>query len=451
MRVVYLVFFAVFCIFPAAAYIDPGTGSMLFSLLTGLAVTVFFFAKNFIINLKQGFIFKDFLHFLKRSFKVGKNNGTEEAQEEKRDGIALYSEGAQYWNVFKPILEALSERGADAVFYTSDEHDPALSASLPHIQVRCIGRGNAAYRFLNFLEADICLMTTPALDVFQLKRSPGVKTYIHILHAPTDATLYRLFGIDYFDCILLTGDYQKKDIRALEKLRHLPEKELVTVGCTYLDVLSQAALPACDSGAPSRSDPFTILVAPSWGANGILRRYGMKLLAPLAQSSCRVVVRPHPQSLLVEQDTVDGLRKALVPYTNVEWDFSPDNLASLSRADALVSDFSGVMFDYAFLFEGPVVYPSFEFDTRPYDAADLEDEAWTFRAIHELGVRLDDDFFERSGDIESALRRIAADAQSPEKKTTRQRLRDEAWMYRGEAGKRAADYLVLALSRTNAI
>ncbi len=69
------------------------------------------------------------------------------------------------------------------------------------------------------LTADVCLMTTPGINVYQLKRSKGVKHYAHVLHAASDATMYRLFGIDYFDSILLSGDYQKKDIRLLEEIR----------------------------------------------------------------------------------------------------------------------------------------------------------------------------------------------------------------------------------------
>ena len=73
-----------------------------------------------------------------------------------------------------------------------------------------------------------------------------VKHYVHILHAPSDATMYRLFGIDYFDSVLLSGDYQKKDIRLLEQQRGINEKELTVVGCPYLDTLKEKmqAIPA---------------------------------------------------------------------------------------------------------------------------------------------------------------------------------------------------------------
>jgi CDP-glycerol glycerophosphotransferase (TagB/SpsB family) len=180
----------------------------------------------------------------------------------------------------------------------------------------------------------------------------------------------------------------------------------------------------------------TVLVAPSWGANGILRRYGLKLLEPLAKSSYRVIIRPHPQSVISEKDTIQTLRRNLDIFETVEWNFDTENLGALSRADVLISDFSGVIFDYAFLFERPVVYPRFDFDKRPYDLADIEDEAWTFRAIRKLGDAVDEEDF---GRIEELLDGIIG---KEGKKEAIRTLKEEAYMYPGEAGKRTVDALL---------
>jgi hypothetical protein len=433
----YILFFLVFFAPPLFAYIDPGTGSMLFSFLTGIGVAAFFFVKNLLLKLKSG------------SLSGGSRGGSRVASRGGRAGtgegavsLVMYSEGKQYWNVFKPVVEELVRRNIPCAYYSSGEDDPGLSFPSPLVRREFIGKGNAAYRFLNFLEADICLMTTPGLDVLQLKRSPGVRHYAHILHMVSDATGYRLFGLDYYDSIFLTGEYQKKDLRKLEELRGLKHRNLVVSGCSYLDVLSDRAgefLP--EPPAPARpAEPGgrkkTVLVAPSWGANGILRRCGLALLEPLAKSSYRVIIRPHPQSLISESDTIAALRRRLEGFKNVEWDFEAENLRSLSRADALVSDFSGVIFDYAFLFERPVAYLRFDFDKRPYDLSDIEDEAWMFRAIRELGVPVDEQDFEG---IEKLLDGIVGEEG---RKEVIRRLKNEAYRYPGEAGKRIVDALL---------
>jgi CDP-glycerol glycerophosphotransferase (TagB/SpsB family) len=257
----------------------------------------------------------------------------------------------------------------------------------------------------------------------------------------TDATTYRLFGLDYYDSIFLTGEYQKRDLRKLEELRGLKHRNLFVSGCSYLDVLSDHVKELSPEPVPAKPAEQgrrrkTVLVAPSWGANGILRRYGLALLEPLAKSSYRVIIRPHPQSLISESDTIAALRSRLDAFETVEWDFEAENLRSLSRADALVSDFSGVIFDYAFLFERPVAYLRFDFDKRPYDLSDIEDEAWTFRSIQELGAPVNEEDFER---IEELLDGIIGEEG---KKEAIRRLKKEAYMYPGEAGKRTVDALL---------
>jgi CDP-glycerol glycerophosphotransferase (TagB/SpsB family) len=269
------------------------------------------------------------------------------------------------------------------------------------------------------------------LDVLQLKRSPGVSHYAHILHATTDATIYRLFGLDYFDSVLLTGPYQAADLRKLEALRGTRTKRLEVVGCTYLDVLATKL-----RDTESTQKEKTVLVAPSWGSNGILSRFGMKLLAPLADSGYRVIIRPHPQSAISEKEMLDKLHSELDGRSNIEWNFERENLAAMARANVLISDFSGIIFDYAFLFGRPVLYPQFVFDPRPYDAADIDGELWTFRTLREIGAVLDEADFPRIGDALDAL-------QNAERRTLAiDRARDEAYSNPGSAGKRTVDVLI---------
>ncbi|HKM06473.1 MAG TPA: CDP-glycerol glycerophosphotransferase family protein, partial [Sphaerochaeta sp.] len=347
-------------------YIDPGTGSMLFSIVIGLVTMLYFVGKAAFIKLK----------FVLSGGKAVANGD--------RYPFVIYSEGERYWNIFKPVVEEFEKRQVPVVFYTSSEKDPVFSEQYTYVKAEFIGEGNKAFTRLNFLEADVCLMTTPGLDVYQLKRSRGVKHYSHILHSPGDATTYRLFGLDYFDSVLLTGEYQRAHLRLLEEKRGIQVKDLEVVGCPYLDVLEEKV----SSLKIEKDKPFTVLVAPSWGKSGILSRYGKDLLDPLVETGFTIIVRPHPQSFQSEKDVLDMLKKRYEQKANLEWDSSRENLGSLSRADIMISDFSGVIFDYAFLFDRPFMYVKADFDALPYDAYDIEEELWTFRVLEEIGIEL---------------------------------------------------------------
>lgn len=65
------------------------------------------------------------------------------------------------------------------------------------------------------LEADVCVLTTPGLDVLQIHRSPGVRHYAHLVHSATDMAIYKLFSFDWFDSVLCSGPHQMRSLRAL--------------------------------------------------------------------------------------------------------------------------------------------------------------------------------------------------------------------------------------------
>ncbi|MDR2768840.1 MAG: CDP-glycerol glycerophosphotransferase family protein [Treponema sp.] len=399
-------------------YIDPGTGSMLFSILIGAAATLYFLARALIIRAK---VF----------FSGGR------ASAGNVQPYVIYSEGKQYWSVFKPILDEFERRGIDLVYYCAAGDDPVFGEGYRHIKAEAIGEGNRAFARLNFLSADFVLMTTPGLDVYQLKRSKSVKHYSHINHSPTDLVFYHMFGIDYFDSILLSGSYQEKELRELEALRRLPARELVTAGCTYLDVFAERLKEIPDEG----ERPFTVLVSPSWGASGLLSCYGKRLLDPLVKTGMRIIIRPHPQSVKSEAALLEELAKRYGGDKNVSWDYERDNLYSLKKADIMITDFSGIIFDYIFLRDRPVLYVNQSFDFRPYDAWFISGKTWQFSAMEEFGIELREEFFETIGDV------IKSASDSPALKAARRRARETAWQYRGEAGKRAADYMISVVNR----
>ena len=75
-------------------YIDPGTGSMLFSILVGAAATLFFLAKAALLKIKV--------------ILSGKKDGA--VTDSSYKPYVIYCEGKQYWNVFKPVADQFEER-----------------------------------------------------------------------------------------------------------------------------------------------------------------------------------------------------------------------------------------------------------------------------------------------------------------------------------------------------
>lgn len=396
-------------------YIDPGTGSMLFSILIGALATVYFISRAAWIKIK--FLF------------TGKKGNIDKSSYR----FVIYNEDIRYWNVFKPVLDAFENHETEVTYFTSCKEDPVFNAEYKFVFSQYIGEGNTAFAKLNFLSADVVLMTTPGLDVYQLKRSRNVKHYAHLEHSVGDATMYRMFGLDYFDSILVTGMYKEKDVRWLEEHRNINRKEIVSVGCTYLDEFKKRI-----EKIPAEEDhKFTVLLSPSWGPSAILSRYGEKLLDSLQATGWNIIVRPHPQSRISEKEILDRLTSRYKDIENIIWDYNSDNIFSLKKADIMISDFSGIIYDYTFLCDKPVMYVNADMDLRMYDAWYVPGQKpWQVNAVKKFGIELKESQF-------SNIKEIIQNARdSKELEDLRHKAKNEAWENIGFAGEKVYEFMV---------
>lgn len=397
-----------------ALYIDPGTGSMLFTILIGIIGAGFYSLKMLWIKIR----------FKLSGGKIIENN--------TKIPFVIFSDDKRYWSVFAPICREMDRRGIDIVYMTASEDDPALENPYPHVKAEFIGKENKAFVRLNFMNATVLLSTTPGLDVYQWKRSKDVQFYVHIPHAASDITLYRMFGIDYYDAILLSGEYQARDIRALETLRGLPEKALVQIGIPYMDEMAEKL--AQLGSAPDH--PRTILLAPSWGPSAIFSVYGGKILDALLKTGYHIIVRPHPQSFTSEKELMNNLMKEYTASEQLEWNRDVDNFDALNRSDILISDFSGVIFDFTLIYDKPVIYTDPQFNVSAYDAWWLDTPLWIQSALPRLGCQLTEENMENLQDL------IDACLTNPQYAEGRRQVKEETWAYAGEGAKRTVDYLL---------
>lgn len=388
---------------------------MLFAILIGVIGTLNYLLKNGIVKLR----------FALSSGKKVETNVD-------KIPFVIFSDDKRYWNVFEPICRELDSRGVDIVYMTASPDDPVLRNPYEHIKGEFIGKGNKAFARMNFLNAGIVLSTTPGLDVYQWKRSKDVLCYVHILHAANEVAWYRMFGIDYYDVMMLSGEYQVEDVRKLEKLRNLPEKELVKIGIPYMDEMRKRL----QESQQEKSGGRTVLVAPSWGKSSIFQKYGGKIIEVLLETGYYIIIRPHPQSFTSEREMIEKIMAEYPASDQLEWNRDNDNFEVLKRADILISDFSGVIFDFSLVYDKPVIYADTEFDNSPYDAWWLDTPYWTFTALPRIGQKLTMD---NLGDLKQMIDECIQD---PKYAKGRQEAREETWEYMGEGTQRAVDYLL---------
>ena len=403
---------------PILLYIDPSTGSMLFAILIGIIGALTYMVKTWFVKIR----------FILTSGKV--------VADTNKYPLVIFVDDKRYWNVFEPVIKELSSRQIPVTYMTASKDDPGLKCTYEKFAAEFIGEGNRAFAKLNFLSASIVLSTTPGLDVYQWKKSKDVDYYLHMLHACDGVTAYRMFGLDYYDGVMLSGQYQEDDLRNLEKLRNLPAKETCLVGIPYMDKMATRLKEA----GPIKEHPRTVLLAPSWGPSSILNKYGESFITELVKTGYTIIIRPHPQSFTSEKEMIDSLMAKFPETDKLSWNRDNDNFDVLRKADILISDFSAVTYDFALVYDKPIIYADTEFDKGPYDAWWLDTPYWTFTALERIGMKL-------TRDKLSSIKEMIDECIEDERFAKgRDEVRGETWVYPSEGASRAADFIEKKLS-----
>lgn len=395
-------------------YLDPATGSMLLYFIMGIVATAFFSIKDFFYKIKN--------------FFIGLKNGKVKIEDDF--DIIFYSEGERYWNVFFPILRHLKGTDIKCGYFSSDEFDEGLKYEDENISTKYLGSELMSILVLNNIKAKIVVMTTPQLDILGLTRSKNVKHYTHLIHAPTDALIYKPFAFDYFDSVMCSGTHQIKSIRELEKVRNLPQKKLLETGLTYYDVMLENK-----TKLEKDKDKTTILVAPTWGTNGMINKYGDKILLQLVKSDMNIIFRPHPQMYIDIPKQMASIEDDLSKYPNFSVDKNPSGEQSMEIADLLISDISGIIFDFAFIYQKPIVLLSGDTDISGLEAEFVSHQVWEFGIFDEIA------YVVKSDEINDIVN-IVKNKLSTDTKGNLDKIKSKYLFNFGEAGEAGSKQLI---------
>jgi len=350
----------------AHAYLDPGSGSALISTLVAAGTGLLYALRSFFYKLF----------------------GKAPEQPAEPSNIAIFSEGKAYWGTFRLIVDELIRRKIFFRYLTLDLHDPGLAIESRYMQARLLPATKAGFSFIERENAPIMLATTPNIGVagFPLRR-PDVGQLIHIFHSVSDISTYRKGSLDYYDTVILAGEFQKESIRLIEQKRSLPEKKLVTLGLPYLDELYTHVKSL--ASVEKNDDRIRILIGSSWGQKGCLRTYGIDFIRTLIQTGYRIIIRPHPHSFVCEPDYIRQCEQALMSCSSVSWDKDTSPFRAMLDSDILISDTSSIRFDYAFLFNKPVITLDIpRQNLTDFEADDLAED-WADQACEKIGVVVD--------------------------------------------------------------
>jgi YidC/Oxa1 family membrane protein insertase len=191
------------------------------------------------------------------------------------------------------------------------------------------------------------------LNIFQLKRSINPVHYIYLFHAMGSTHMVDFENsYDHYDTILCVGPHQMKEIRKREQQKGLPAKNLIPHGYGRVEEL----LAEGKKRYKPPQKPYTILLAPTWGENSILHICGKEIIGVLLNAGCKVILRPHYQTLKLNPQIVSSILSCYSKNPLFEYVNQMGDKDSLFNSDILICDWSSTSIEYALGLEKPVLY-----------------------------------------------------------------------------------------------
>jgi YidC/Oxa1 family membrane protein insertase len=272
--------------------------------------------------------------------------------------IVFYSEDISSFVHFEQIIYELTEKmGRQICYVTSAKDDPMLISQNKRIKAFYIGLGAIRTKFFMELKADILVMTMPNLETYFIKRSKVYPVhYVYIFHSIVSThTIYRKGAFDHYDSIFCTGPHHIEEITATESVYSLKHKNLVEHGYGLLDKL-QKNKPLKNQKNYTNDEKKKIIIAPSWGKKGLLETKGIELVKILLDAGYHVTVRPHPMTIRKWPKKIKAIKNEFDNEPNFEMETDVSSFESIYSAYGLISDWSGIAIEYAFVCEMPVFY-----------------------------------------------------------------------------------------------
>ena len=356
--------------------------------------------------------------------------------------IVFYSEDISSFVHFEQIIHELTEKmGCQICYVTSAKDDPILTSQNKRIKAFYIGLGAIRTKFFMELKAEVLVMTMPNLETYFIKRSKVYPVhYVYVFHSIVSThTIYRKGAFDHFDSIFCVGPHHVEEISATESVYNLKHKNLVKYGYGLLDNL-QTNKSMKNQQRCTEDGKKKILVAPSWGKNGLLETKGLELVKILLDGGYHVTVRPHPMTIRKWSKTIKAIENEFKSNANFEIEKDVSTFESLYSAYGLISDWSGIAMEYAFACELPVLYidGSPKINNSSYDKIACEALEITIRNL--IGKVIS------PNELESLPKIIESTYENIDNfKTKIQEVRDKTVFNLGESGMNGAQEIVKIL------
>jgi hypothetical protein len=262
---------------------------------------------------------------------------------QQKHKFVFFAEGGNYFAYYTYLVRALTEQGASVVYITADENDPLLHRQQKGLQVYCFRY--LLISVLNRLKAEYVFMTMTELGHHAFQKSKNVRRYVYVFHALVSLhQQYKKGAFNAYDVFLSPGVLFDGEIKNI-----MPAAGILPYG---YPILSAVAANIENQQKPVRK----ILLAPSWHEGCIFNTCFETLITALIKGDMQVSVRFHPEYRKRYYRRWKQIQMIIKKNSFLILDTEPDVIRSLKEHELLITDRSGIAFEFALGKAVPVIY-----------------------------------------------------------------------------------------------
>ena len=298
--------------------------------------------------------------------------------------ITFYSETANDWQHLSEIIkELLNTENFKVLYVCSDRNDFGLNFKEKNFKSYLINNRYLLSWLFKNIKTKVMLMTLPDLNQYYLKRSKYNVHYIYVPHSLSSLhSIYRKGAFDHFDTLFCVGPHHINEARKIEEYYQLKKKFLVEFGYSKIDIL----INDFKSFQKKKNDKINFLIAPTWGDNSIINNGKViEVMDHIKLLGHNIVLRPHPITVRESSDILNKIISGYKDYSNFIYQPSTDNNQTLFNADVLVSDWSGVAFEFAYALKKPVIFVDTDRKIKNVDYDKIGIESFEYYARETVG------------------------------------------------------------------
>ncbi len=351
--------------------------------------------------------------------------------------LVFYSESNGFYKYYKGIIEYILENTNLTIHYvTSDYNDNIfeLAKTEKHIKPYYIEEKKLITLMMK-MDADVVVMTMPDINNYHIKRSYVRKDieYIYMPHGIDSLNLtMRKGSMDHYDSVFVTGKYQREECEKTNQVYNIKGRKIVDLGYPLIDDM----IADYKKAKKKTNKTKTIMIAPSWQKDNIIDLCLDEILKALEGENYQVIVRPHPQQVRHMKDAFEKMKEKY-EGTNIiiQTDFSSTD--SVFNADLLITDWSGIGYEYAFTTEKPVISIDTPMKIMNPEYKKIKVEPFNIWARKEIGevVKVKD-----VKKIDDVVKRILKDPKKYQKKIST--LKKDSMYNLGSSAEVGAEYII---------